>query len=158
MFDADDAVARHMERNRPCSMARTLWRIGADKADVDTGKVMELYVMTSAEGDTAVYAGAQVRRVWTRLFEAPHGRGLWGSAFFSKARDALGSVVLFCAVKHIDDLYMFLGIGEDADRVRHHFRLRREAPQRRRYGAAKKATQRKAHGPPQPPTLFWRST
>lgn len=159
MFDVDDAVAHSMERDRPRSIAQTLWRIGTGKCDADSGKVMELYMMTSANGDTAVYVGAQVRRVWTRLFEAPHGRGLWGSAFSGKAHYPLGSVVLFRAVKHIDDLYAFLGIGGDADRVRHHFRLRRESLWRRCEGV-KKAAQSRARappGPPQPPTLFWRA-
>nr|UDO47256.1 hypothetical protein [Pandoravirus massiliensis] len=159
MFDVDDAVALHMERDRPRSIAQTLWHIGTGKCDVDTGKVMELYVMTSANGDTAVYVGEQVRRVWTRLFEAPHGRGLWGSAFSGKAHYPLGSVALFRAVKHIDGLYAFLGVGEDADRVRHHFRLRSEALWRRCEGV-RKAAQRRARappGPPQPPTLLWRA-
>lgn len=157
MFDIDDAVAQHMERNRPLSMAHTLWRMCTNKTG-DAGKVTELYVMTSPEGDEAVYAGAQVRRVWTRLFEAPHGRGLWGSAFCGEAHYPLGSIVLFRAVKHIDDLYAFLGIGEEADRVRHHVRVRRDALWRRR-DAAKKAARRAlraACGPPRPPTLFSR--
>ncbi|WBR14212.1 hypothetical protein pkur_cds_37 [Pandoravirus kuranda] len=160
MFDMDDAVAHHIEKDRPQSVTQTLWNACVANPS-DDGRAMELYVMTSAEGDAAVYTGAQVRRAWTRLFEAPHGRGLWGSAFCGRAQYHLAPVVLFRAVKHMDDLYDFLGIGKEPNRVRHHFHLRQEAKQAvwRRRDAAKRAAlqkERALRGPPRPPTLFSR--